>query len=1138
MKKLIFKILTICLIFGAMFMSVQAVYANSEPEGCIAFTSSEPFEVSLGYEGDDKTWDGKVQFSTDGSNWYEYLIKGFVETEEPQNGEYSVFFRGKDNSHICTKSNGTCFQLTEGEISCSGNIENLLDYTEVQENRHPVMSDYAFKGLFTNCTSLTEAPELPATTLADHCYASMFYNCERLTEAPELPATTLAEACYGSMFWSCISLTEAPELPVTTLAAYCYSNMFNNCTKLTEAPELPATTLAEYCYYQMFLRCTSLTEAPELPATTLADDCYNKMFYNSGVKLSEEKGIFDDDSDGNLDGVFYGIPYRVPKEGTGTAGSYSLSDMFSNTSGRFTGPMDVNTTYYLSCWDGSGTEKDPFIISTKDDWDVLADLVSEEFAMENLCFRLENNITVDRMVGANGKPFSGSFDGGEKTLTFNADPAPEICAPFAYTKNASFKDLHVAGTIKTDQRFAAGLIGQSGGKATITNCRSSIIIVSSKEGDGTHGGFVAKGGADFEGCVFDGKLLGPKTTLCGGFLGWADPEGACSFKNCLFAAQELTLSGGLEPFCRHVTAATPIENCYFTKNIDRVQGKAARAVTADEGITVGSADMTVYSVSGITAYDTGLAYGNTFYAGKDDVIPVTIPYACDKLSASAGTVTGEGTSHTLTMPDGTVHLTLAKGANHKWKFTGFTWTGDEDNGYTAAIANYECENDPAHKDTVKKVSLDQKVTKPNCTTGGKTAFTAAVTATDSLDGKEHSESKDGVATNALGHKWKFTGFTWTGDEDNGYTAAVANYECENDPSHKDTVTKVALDQKVTKPTCLAGGKTTFTTAVTATDSLDGKEHSESKDAVATSAAGHKWKAATCTEPKTCEICHVTEGEAAGHAWGAWTALDEKQHQRVCGNDTAHVETKDHVWDEGAVTKEPTTEETGEKTFTCEVCKATSIEILPKLDIDPITPSDDTADDTPVDDDIPVVNTAKIHTKGNFTKKQMKLIFPADESVTNYRIQYRMAGKKTWKSGLSAGTNMYVIGGVKKSSLCEFRIAGYVEMEDGTWVRGNWSKISYRYMSAVPLKTIKADKKKITVTWTKDKKASGYEVRYSLKKNMKKAKTIYVKVGSKTKLTIKKLKSGKKYYVQIRPAKVKSGKKYVGILTNVKIAKVK
>ena len=203
-------------------------------------------------------------------------------------------------------------------------------------------------------------------------------------------------------------------------------------------------------------------------------------------------------------------------------------------------------------------------------------------------------------------------------------------------------------------------------------------------------------------------------------------------------------------------------------------------------------------------------------------------------------------------------------------------------------------------------------------------------------------------------------------------------------------------------------------------------------------------------------------------------------------------------------------------------------------VDPIIPPDD----PPVDPDVPVVNTAQISTKGNFTTKLMQLRFPADESVTNYRIQYRMAGKKAWKSGWSEGTNTYVIRGMKKSSLCEFRIAGYVKQADGTWVRGGWSKVSYRYMSAVPLKTIKADKKQITVTWTKDRKASGYEVRYSLKKSMAGAKTIYVKGGSKTKLTIKGLKSGKKYYVQIRPAKVKSGKKYVGILTNVKAARVK
>jgi hypothetical protein len=39
---------------------------------------------------------------------------------------------------------------------------------------------------------------------------------------------------------------------------------------------------------------------------------------------------------------------------------------------------------------------------------------------------------------------------------------------------------------------------------------------------------------------------------------------------------------------------------------------------------------------------------------------------------------------------------------------------------------------------------------------------------------------------------------------------------------------------------------------------------------------------------------------------------------------------EHTWDGGEVTKEPTTEETGEKTFTCTVCGHTRTEELPKL----------------------------------------------------------------------------------------------------------------------------------------------------------------------------------------------------------------
>lgn len=67
---------------------------------------------------------------------------------------------------------------------------------------------------------------------------------------------------------------------------------------------------------------------------------------------------------------------------------------------------------------------------------------------------------------------------------------------------------------------------------------------------------------------------------------------------------------------------------------------------------------------------------------------------------------------------------------------------------------------------------------------------------------------------------------------------------------------------------------------------------------------------------------------------------------------------------------------------------------------------------------------------------------------------------------------------------------------------------------------------ITIKWTKIKKQiTGYQIRYSTKKNMKSAKSITIKKSTKTKKKIKGLKEGKKYYFQIRTYKTVSGKKY-------------
>ena len=92
--------------------------------------------------------------------------------------------------------------------------------------------------------------------------------------------------------------------------------------------------------------------------------------------------------------------------------------------------------------------------------------------------------------------------------------------------------------------------------------------------------------------------------------------------------------------------------------------------------------------------------------------------------------------------------------------------------------------------------------------------------------------------------------------------------------------------------------------------------------------------------------------------------------------------------------------------------------------------------------------------------------------------------------------------------------------------------------ATSVKSVKAKKKALTVTWKRAKGVTGYKIQYSLKKNFKKAKTKTVKRVSTISLTIKKLKSKKKYYIRIRTYKIVNGKIYQSNWSKPKSKKTK
>ena len=93
-----------------------------------------------------------------------------------------------------------------------------------------------------------------------------------------------------------------------------------------------------------------------------------------------------------------------------------------------------------SAWSGSGTSSgDPYLIASPADWETLATSTDEH---SDKFFKLTADITVTTM---RTKTFSGTFDGGGNTLTFNYTATEEEVAPFRYITGATIKNLRVAG---------------------------------------------------------------------------------------------------------------------------------------------------------------------------------------------------------------------------------------------------------------------------------------------------------------------------------------------------------------------------------------------------------------------------------------------------------------------------------------------------------------------------------------------------------------------------------------------------------------------------------------------------------------------------------------------------------------------
>ena len=232
---------------------------------------------------------------------------------------------------------------------------------------------------------------------------------------------------------------------------------------------------------------------------------------------------------------------------------------------------------------------------------------------------------------------------------------------------------------------------------------------------------------------------------------------------------------------------------------------------------------------------------------------------------------------------------------HSWEFKGFDWTGDETNGYTKAAAKFECGRESCDEENQVEVTPGDTVIEPKCEEGGKTVYTAVIATDKSPDKAEHKESKDAKLTNKLGHDWK----------DATCTEPKTCSRCQaaegNALGHSFTKYESNKDVTCTKD----GTKTAKCDRCDVTDTVTDEG----------SALGHDWKAATCTEPKTCSRCHTTEGEPLGHTWKAATCVAPKTCI-ICGATEGELDFDAHEWGDWQVTTEPAPNKNGVRTRIC------------------------------------------------------------------------------------------------------------------------------------------------------------------------------------------------------------------------------
>ena len=248
-------------------------------------------------------------------------------------------------------------------------------------------------------------------------------------------------------------------------------------------------------------------------------------------------------------------------------------------------------------------------------------------------------------IGTEDKPYRATLFGQGHTITLSQNfGSNNYSALFGCTEDAYICNLKVNGTIATNGKFAAGIVGHMIGlESVITNCISDVTINSTTNGDGSHGGIVGYDECNklyMLNCLAEGVMnLNSKTTNCAGLVGWKASDKDLYLENCLqvMDVQDKVASDASATMVRYMTNIDGLvlptyTNCYYLHAFGTEQGEA-----------VTNADLFSGKVGSDLSWAQDLQHGFGYTEYDKDNLPVPIAFNENGISHSRAITNEWGT---------------------------------------------------------------------------------------------------------------------------------------------------------------------------------------------------------------------------------------------------------------------------------------------------------------------------------------------------------------------------------------------------------------------------------------------------------------------------------------------------------------